>query len=33
MTVEYIRHGLMNRALDRLLRGLPAALEGGEAER
>jgi hypothetical protein len=27
MTVEYIRHGLMERALDDL-RGLPAALEG-----
>jgi hypothetical protein len=31
MTVDHIRHGLMERALDGL-RGLPAALEGGEAE-
>jgi hypothetical protein len=31
MTVEYFRHDLMEQALDGL-RGLPAALEGGEAE-
>jgi hypothetical protein len=32
MTVEHIRHGLMERGLDGL-RGLPAAPEGGDAER
>jgi hypothetical protein len=30
MTVDHIRHGLAERALDGLLRGLPGALEGGE---